>query len=137
MDDEGGFSFDDIEEDTAVAPASAAAPAADTVSAAAAVVGSTVVEEASAEDHLPPPEDDGYRKPLVLYKHWVRYVLGTINFLRRFLINSKISDQSFCNTIICMITDTIIMMMLLITWIKDKRDSIVKFLERNHGQNVF
>lgn len=74
MDDEGGFSFDDIEEDTAVAPASAA-PAAESVSAAAAPVadGSFVVEEASAEDHLPPPEDDGYRKPLVLYKHWVRY----------------------------------------------------------------
>lgn len=78
MDDEGGFSFDDIEEDTAVAPVSAA-PAAE--SAAPAADSSNVVEEASAEDHLPPPEDDGYRKPLVLYKHWVRYV-----FLFSFLI---------------------------------------------------
>lgn len=72
MDDEAGFSFDDIEEDTPVAEVAVATPVAAAV--VGSTVGGTVVEEASAEDHLPPPEDDGYRKPLVLYKHWVRYV---------------------------------------------------------------
>lgn len=86
MDDEGGFSFDDIEEDTAVAPASAA-PAESAVSAAPAADGGNVVEEASAEDHLPPPEDDGYRKPLVLYKHWVRYVFH-FNFIFFIVLNN-------------------------------------------------
>lgn len=31
-------------------------------------------EVASDEDHAPPPEDDNYRKPVTLYRHWVRWV---------------------------------------------------------------
>lgn len=30
--------------------------------------------EASEEDHAPPPEDGNYRKPVTLYRHWVRCV---------------------------------------------------------------
>lgn len=30
--------------------------------------------EIEAKAPPPPPEDDGYRKPVQLYRHWVRYV---------------------------------------------------------------
>lgn len=43
------------------------------VSDGGATGGETAKVEAGPEDHIA-PEDDGYRKPVTLYKHWVRLV---------------------------------------------------------------
>lgn len=60
-----------------VAPAPAPAPEPAPAPAAAAPVEepAPAVEDARPEAEVPPQEDDTYRRPVQLYRHWVRYVL--------------------------------------------------------------
>lgn len=79
MDDDGGFSFDDVPEET---PAVEAAVGGDAPAAADGSGDATATAagapEAAAEEIVtrkkPVLEDDTYRRPVTLYRHWVRYV---------------------------------------------------------------
>ncbi|KAH8296330.1 hypothetical protein KR054_004881 [Drosophila jambulina] len=74
---------------TPAPPSKAPSVASDHKSDSVAVGGTPANEEAGAvEEEIefkappPPPEDDGYRKPVQLYRHWVRLVLP-YNLCRR------------------------------------------------------
>lgn len=88
-DEEDPWGFDDGGEEEKAASTQAGTPAppskapsvASDHTADSVVAGTPANEEAAPEEveeikaPPPPPEDDGYRKPVQLYRHWVRLVL--------------------------------------------------------------
>lgn len=108
--------------------------------------------EIEAKAPPPPPEDDGYRKPVQLYRHWVRYVISIKSYDKGFdnregctdkkiqvliIYQLFISGLNFFNTNTCITTEPTITMMLLITLTKNRLEWHGKFLDHKLGLSEF
>lgn len=95
MAEEDAWGFGDGDDDApaektpaaaAEAPAAAAEPAAPAPAASEAAAPAAVEEKREEAEH-PAPGDDKYRKPLQLYKHWVRPKFLQYNYMYNYRTN--------------------------------------------------
>lgn len=125
------------EDDTTVQETPAVTVGNDLAAAPTVAAGDAPAGEGLPEAEGQAQEDPNFRRPLTLYKHWVRLVVRK-NYKKISCYNLLFfAGRNFCNINICTIIEQIIMMMSLIIWTNVLVDLIERLLVPKHGLNVY